>query len=90
MQKLYLQYLDYMSYHHFCRIFKKVTGKTFIQYLNFVRLREAEKLLIMSDKSVSEIAVSVGFQNTSYFSHIFKKEKSVCPMTYRKSNRFKL
>ena len=80
----------YMSYHHFCRIFKKVTGKTFIQYLNFVRLREAEKLLIMSDNSVSEISVSVGFKNTSYFTHIFKKEKGVSPMAYRKSNRFKL
>ncbi|HEY5583277.1 MAG TPA: helix-turn-helix domain-containing protein [Ruminiclostridium sp.] len=77
----------YMSYHHFCRTFKKVTGKTFITYLNFVRLRESEKLLIMSDKSISEIAISVGFSNTSYYTRTFKKEKGIPPLLYRKHNR---
>jgi len=80
----------YMSYHHFCRIFKKVTGKTFIQYLNFVRLRESEKLLILSDKSISEIAICVGFSNTSYFTRIFKKEKGIPPLFYRKHNGCKV
>ena len=39
-----------MSYYHFCRLFKKVIGKTFVEYQNFIRIRRAEKLLITTDR----------------------------------------
>lgn len=75
----------YLSYHHFCRLFKKVTGKTFIEYLNFVRLSEAEKLLISTSKSISQIANEVGL-NVSYFNRIFRKAKGLSPLLYKKQN----
>jgi len=73
-----------MSYYHFCRFFRKTTNKTFIEYLNFVRLHEAEKLLIYTINSISEIAFNTGFSSVSYFNRFFKKEKGISPLNYRK------
>lgn len=78
--------MAFLSYHHFCRVFKRVTGKTFIEYLNYVRLCEAEKLLISSAGNIAEIAMNVGFSSTSYFTRLFKKEKGITPVSYRKQN----
>jgi AraC-like DNA-binding protein len=77
----------FMSYHHFCRTFKKATGRTFIEQLNFVRLREAEKLLLTGSKNISEIALQVGFPTVTYFTRLFKKEKGVTPLCYRKEHK---
>jgi AraC family transcriptional regulator, transcriptional activator of pobA len=75
-----------MSYHHFCRFFKRITGKTFMQYLNFVRVREAEKLILTTDKNISEIAQDVGFAGVSGFNKAFKKEKHLSPIAYKKQH----
>lgn len=74
-----------LSYHHFCRFFKKITGKTFLQYLNFVRVREAEKLILTTDKNISEIALDVGFSSVGGFNKAFKREKSLAPLAYKKA-----
>ena len=76
-----------MSYHYFCRFFKRVTGKTFIEYLSFVRLCEAEKLLLNSTENVSQIALNVGFPNVSYFNRLFRREKGITPLSFRKQNK---
>jgi AraC-like DNA-binding protein len=81
--------ITYMSYHHFCRVFKKVTGKTFVEYLNFVRLYEAEKLLVYTDTKITDIALAVGFSNTAYFSRVFKEKMGITPLVYRKQNSIK-
>lgn len=75
---------NYISPSHFCRIFKKATGKTFVQYLNFRRAYEAEKLLFKTDMSVTEIAHAVGFSTASYFDKIFRKYYLISPTKYRK------
>lgn len=75
-----------MSYHHFCRYFKKATGRTFIEYLNYIRLCEAEKLLLTTCKSISEIALKVGFPSVSYFNRLFRKEKGLAPLAFKKQN----
>jgi AraC-like DNA-binding protein len=77
----------FMSYHHFCRTFKKGTGRTFIEQLNFIRLREAEKLLITDEKNISEVALQVGFPTVTYFTRLFKKEKGITPLLYRKQHK---
>ncbi len=77
--------ISLMSYHYFCRTFKKVTGKTFVEYVHFIRLCEAEKLLTFTDKNITEISAEVGFSSCSYFSRLFKKEKGISPMSYRKA-----
>lgn len=68
---------------YFCRIFKKATGTTFTEYLNFVRICKAEKLLINTQDSILEISSAVGISSISYFNHIFKKYHSCSPSYYR-------
>ena len=68
---------------YFCRVFKQATGATFTEYLNFVRICKAEKMLARSDVSVLEISEAVGFSSVSYFNRIFKKYKSCSPRFYR-------
>ena len=68
---------------YFCRIFKQATGATFTEYLNFVRICKAEKMLARSDISILEISEAVGFSSVSYFNRIFKKYKSCSPRFYR-------
>lgn len=62
-----------MSEYRFRRIFKKLTGKTFIECLNFVRISKAEKLLAETDKKVPDICFEVGFNDVNYFTRVFKK-----------------
>ena len=68
---------------YFCRIFKRATGATFTEYLNFVRICKAEKLLSTTDKSVLEISEAVGFSSMSYFNRVFKKIRNISPGSYR-------
>lgn len=79
-----------MSYHHFCRFFKKATGKTFLEYLNFVRLCESEKQLITTSETISQIALNTGFPSISYFNRLFKKAKGMSPLSFRKQNSSKM
>ncbi len=73
-----------ISHHHFCRLFKKATGRTFIEYLNYFRISVAKKKLLQTDLTVSEILISVGFTSISYFNRIFKKQTGFSPTEYRK------
>ncbi len=68
---------------YFCRIFKSATGATFTEYLNFVRICRAEKLLSNSKSSILDISETVGFSSLSYFNRIFKKYKNCSPRDYR-------
>ncbi|MBU3190042.1 AraC family transcriptional regulator [Clostridium bowmanii] len=70
--------------YYFCRIFKRATNRTFVEYLNFVRIAEAEKLLMFSTKSITDIALEVGFSSSSYFNKTFNKYKGCNPTIYRK------
>lgn len=72
-----------LSPNHFCKIFKKVTGKTLIEYLNILRINEAERLLMESDMTISDIAEKVGYASITYFGRVFKKFKNVSPSERR-------
>lgn len=54
------------------------------EYLNQKRIDKAIDLLINSDLSVEEIALQVGFSTPSYFSRVFKKQKGISPLKFRK------
>lgn len=69
---------------YFCRVFKRATGRTFVEYLNFVRVQEAEKQLLTSGRSITEVAMDAGFSSISYFNRIFGKYKNCSPTAYRK------
>ncbi len=76
-----------ISVTHFCRIFKELTGKTFIEYLNLVRVSEAEKQIVRTGRGITEIASSVGFTSCEYFNRIFKRQYGIAPVKYRKIMR---
>jgi AraC-like DNA-binding protein len=67
----------------FCRYFKKHTLKTFVTFLNEVRISEACKRMIAGDyDSISSIAYQTGFGNTVTFNRVFKQVTGVPPKTY--------
>lgn len=68
---------------YFCRMFKQATGATFTEYLNFVRICKAEKLLTEGTSSILDISSEVGFASVSYFNRIFRKYRSCSPSYYR-------
>jgi two-component system, response regulator YesN len=72
-----------MSPAHFSRIFKKVMGLPYQDYLNGRRITKAKNLLRTSAQSVTEIAVSLGFADPTGFGRIFKKLTGHTPSTYR-------
>jgi len=73
-----------LSYYHFCHIFKKVTGKTFVEYQNFVRVKRAEKILTTTKMSITEIAFETHFGSVAYFNRVFKNENNMSPAQFRK------
>ncbi len=74
---------------HFCRLFKKHTGMTFVEYLNAIRVHEAEKRLTNTDDSITAIAYAVGFSSTAYFIKIFRRYNACTPHKYRKMSQKK-
>lgn len=69
----------------FSRYFKKLTGKTFIQFVNEYRIAHASKHLIAEDKSIAEISFESGFNNISHFNKQFKLITGVTPRVYRQN-----
>ncbi|MBO4734100.1 MAG: AraC family transcriptional regulator [Clostridia bacterium] len=63
--------------------FKKITGKSFNEYLNYVRICKAKRMLISSENNISETAFSVGFANTSYFINCFKAQMGITPAGFK-------
>ncbi len=67
----------------FCRYFKKVTGKTFTQFVNEFRIVHATKLLAENPTSITDICFESGFNNFSHFNKLFKKFTGTSPLKYR-------
>jgi AraC-like DNA-binding protein len=72
-----------ISAKYFCRFFKKMTDKTPIEYLVDYRIERASKMLISGNMPVTEIALSCGFNDLSYFIKTFKRYKGVSPLKFR-------
>lgn len=72
-----------LSKHYFMRFFKKYMGMTCIEYINEYRLNIAANLLLTTRMRITEVAVSIGITNLSYFNRIFKKKFNLTPKEYR-------
>jgi len=68
-----------VSKHYFCRVFKSITGKSVMEYLRDFRLRVASVLLQSTDRSISDIAASCGFDSANYFSRCYKQHYGHSP-----------
>ena len=73
-----------LSYNHFSASFKKIIGRSFTDYLDQIRINEAERLLLSTDRSVTDIAFSCGFSSSSHFISHFKARKNITPGQLRK------
>ena len=74
----------------FCRYFKMMTNKSYLDFLTEVRLNNACRLIIESKLTMENIAIESGFENTSNFYRHFKLHKQCTPSEYRKKFSFPL
>ena len=72
-----------VSKSHFCRIFKKTTTMSVVEYKNLYRLQIADALLKTTSKSIAEIAFQCGFDDATYFSRCYKNKFGYPPSTKR-------
>ena len=68
---------------YLCRVFRQVTGRTPIDYLNYYRIECAAELLCTTTDSITVVALSCGFNDPSYFSRMFRRQKRVSAHVYR-------
>lgn len=74
------------SKYHFCSRFKSLTGMTYLNYLNSVRVRRA-CMLLQQGESVQSVCRAAGFENVSYFIQVFKKIQHMTPHQYACQHR---
>jgi AraC-like DNA-binding protein len=71
------------SIFHFCKLFRKVTGITFTEFVSRARTERAKNLLLDPNLRVSEIAYEAGFQSLPHFNRTFKAVVGESPTDYR-------
>ncbi|MBQ9806726.1 MAG: helix-turn-helix domain-containing protein [Clostridia bacterium] len=69
------------------RIFGEVTGIGLNEYINISRVTAAEKLLQTTDKSIIEVALACGYNDSNYFAAVFKRIKGITPKKYALSQK---
>lgn len=69
---------------YFMKLFKEMTDKKPIEYINFYRIRKAEELLHKPGISIIDVAMSVGFDNVSYFDRLFRSVNGCTPKEYQR------
>lgn len=78
-----------MAPQSFSRFFRAQTGRTFVSFVNEMRITEACHLLATTDKDILDIALSCGYANISHFNRKFLENKSLTPSLYRTNQRLK-
>jgi len=77
----------YLSPHHFSELFKKRTGLSPWEYLGKLRIERAQELLRTGDAPITEVALAVGFSDSSYFARVFKTQTGLTPRDWRQRER---
>jgi|SRR5690625_499236 len=73
----------HLNEQYISRLFKEVTGGNIINYLNAVRVNEAQRLLQESDLKIIEVSKNVGYANNVHFWRVFKRLTGISPSEYR-------
>lgn len=74
----------YISEYYLSRAFKKVTGFSYVEYVNTLRIREAQRLLRETGLKVTEVAERSGFDSIAHFGRLFKKVAGMSPLAFRR------
>jgi two-component system response regulator YesN len=74
----------HVSRSYFFEVFKRETGRSFVQYLTDVRMEHAVALLHDPGMKTIAVAYAVGYEEPNYFSHVFKRRFGVTPARYRR------
>ncbi|MDF7799065.1 AraC family transcriptional regulator [Pontiellaceae bacterium B1224] len=82
-----LAQIAHMSKSNLLTVFRKATGQTPIDYLMRLRIQRAMEMLTKSDSTITEIAFTVGFNDSNYFTRQFRKVAGMPPRQYRVQNR---
>lgn len=73
----------YLSNYYLSHLFKEVTGFTLINYIQMTRIRNAQQLLLFTDKKITDIADQCGFTSFSQFNRVFNKFCKTSPRDYK-------
>ncbi|GGD50512.1 hypothetical protein GCM10010911_05050 [Paenibacillus nasutitermitis] len=73
-----------MSYYYFVKFFKKAIGLSFTEYVNYRKIKWAERILLTKDLSVSEVGDHIGMPNMAHFYKMFKKYNDCSPKQFQK------
>jgi signal transduction histidine kinase/DNA-binding LacI/PurR family transcriptional regulator/AraC-like DNA-binding protein len=76
-----------VSARHLTRCFCQEMGVSPITYLNRYRVKQAKRLLLAQDRSITQVAGDVGFSDSSYFARVFRNEVGVSPRAYQRGDR---
>lgn len=76
-----------MSYYNLSRNFNKVTGMSYIDFINSTKINYAKEQLIKTNDTITKIVSALGFDSMSYFAKLFKGQTGMTPLEYRKSIR---
>lgn len=82
----YLADQVFLSPNYLSDLLKKETGMNAQERIHYYLIEEAKTLLLGTDKSVGELAFSLGFDYPQYFSRLFKSKTGVTPLEFRHSN----
>lgn len=72
-----------ISPYYLSRTFKEVTGFSFIEFLNNVRIKEAQRLLRKTKLTITEISQKSGYNSLTHFGRMFKNNTGLSPLKYR-------
>lgn len=75
--------LCHLSPSYFSRLFRRELGENFINYVNRQKVQWAKERLRETNDSVNQIALDLGYMDSSYFINVFKKFEGITPLVYR-------
>ncbi|AEE96990.1 response regulator transcription factor [Mahella australiensis] len=79
------RFAEMLHYHPFylSRLFKQITGMTFSNYIAEIKMNRAKEMLMRNEIKIADIALTLGFDNASYFTRFFKRHMNMSPQEYR-------
>jgi AraC-like DNA-binding protein/mannose-6-phosphate isomerase-like protein (cupin superfamily) len=72
-----------LSYHYFIKYFKKTMGISFVEYVNYKRIKRSELLLLTSELSIMDVSYEVGISNMAQFYKLFKRHNQCSPREFK-------